>query len=89
MVKTARNIIICVLLLSCDGTQDTEDTDAMAPTPTGEVYICHSPGDTEHGRACSDRCLENKGSYCWLLSKESCEGDHQYQWQRENCHFFD
>ena len=30
-----------------------------------------------------------KNSFCWLIEKADCVGNLEYEWQRENCHFFD
>ena len=30
-----------------------------------------------------------ENSFCWLIERADCTGQHEYEWQRENCHFFD
>lgn len=89
MVKTIRNIAICILLLSCEDTENREGADAILDSSVGEIYICHNPGDIGHGKRCTNRCLITNGAYCWLLKREDCVGELLYQWQEENCHFFD
>mgnify|MGYP001327875406 CR=1 FL=1 len=59
------------------------------------VYICHNPESNQHGELCSRKCLNTpnyslEGSpFCWLLRKVDCAGDLTFEWQKQNCHFFD
>ena len=51
----------------------------------GRYEACHwVPDDTT---STSSRRAEN--SFCWLLERESCALPYKYDWQEENCHYFD
>jgi hypothetical protein len=86
-MKILRNTLLTIALLSCDGTQALHDPDQ----PSDELYICHSPHTPEHGKLCTDKCYEpgNPHTFCWLITRDSCNYEHQHEWQKENCHFFD
>ena len=84
-MKTLRNILLTMALLSCDGTQAIQDLEP----PPDELYICYSPETPEHGKLCTEECLSSPQAYCWLITRKNCNRVHQYEWQKENCHFFD
>ncbi|MBP04915.1 MAG: hypothetical protein CMA72_09060 [Euryarchaeota archaeon] len=55
------------------------------------VSVCYNIDSEEHGKPCSEACLElgNQHIFCWEMYPEDCRGQVAYEWQKQNCHFFD
>ena len=56
------------------------------------VWICHHPDSQYHNQECveevfPDGCyvLGDRTKFCWILSKEDCEGKLDKDWQIINC----
>tara|TARA_B100000963_G_C22151672_1_gene462086 strand:+ start:215 stop:490 length:276 start_codon:yes stop_codon:yes gene_type:complete len=90
-----KKLILFIFLVSCasNALQD-HDPDAFSPTPEG-VYVCHNPDTEQHGKLCSEECLNLKSQstegspFCWLLSESDCQDEPVLEWQKQNCHFFE
>ena len=85
-------LVAASTLLSC--TEDIAATRYGISTFDSEVWVCHNPKSEYHGHLCNDECYWVgqqlvESSYCWTLYREDCKPPLTYQWQRENCHFFD
>ncbi len=92
----------CFLLFSCASEEEiskpshpsllkSEDTKEIKHSPD-QVSICHNPSSKEHKQECTDQCFEpNLGNYsfCWTLFASDCRYPLVYDWQKQNCHFFD
>lgn len=80
-----------LLLFACTDENPVYDLDVSIDT-TKQVEICHNPESISHKRLCDFTCfVPNLGqnSFCWTLTREDCMQPYAYEWQRENCHFFD
>lgn len=84
-------IIFIILTISC--ADNFNSNHESGSSHEGEVWICHNPQSEYHGHICSDECywvgqLLVKNSYCWILEEEDCTPPLTYEWQDQNCHFF-
>jgi len=73
-------------------------------TALEEVWVCHNPQSELHGTACKAEVDVIRGhhqpcfwvnrkrvktSFCWHLKKEDCDGEIEWDWQRNNCHLLE
>ena len=90
-----RKIVFCFLLLACESAQQgspVQDAGETLDLGRTEFLICHNPASTEHGKECSEKCLDSKkesSAYCWPITRGDCQLDLGMSWQEENCHFFE
>lgn len=90
-----KKIVFCFLFLACDSpTTAPSGPDTLANMDAGlsEYLVCHNPTSPEHGKKCSEKCLDSEketSAYCWPITRADCELDLGMAWQEENCHFFE
>ena len=80
---------LLTLFLFCACSDVRESTDIVE----AEVWVCHNPDSEWHGSICNEECYwlgfqRSPTAYCWLLRDEDCSGVLEFEWQRDNCHFF-
>ena len=91
-----------ITLITGCGSLITDNDSYDPPTPgLEEVWVCHNPQSELHGTACKAEvdiyrghhqpCFwvnrkRSKTSFCWHLKKGDCEGEPEWDWQRNNCH---
>jgi hypothetical protein len=89
------SLLFGVMLLSCGLEENSAFEDQSKKTEknqTNQIQICHNPESSNHRQVCNSKCFEpnlGSSSFCWTLKKSDCLGAQDYDWQRENCHFFD
>ena len=85
--------LFCFLFLSCmDSNHNYEMQEKTTTKQRMQIEICHNPESSSHKLECTADCFEpnlESYSFCWTLKKEDCVKPLEYQWQRENCYFFD
>ena len=84
-------IILLVIFVSC-GPLESENVSYVEPdSGLSEVWVCHNPWTDHHGGLCTPGCLESGSAnkYCWLLTREDCEGELSIQWQKDSCRLLD
>ena len=86
-----KKVLLALLLASCMPVEDFQEPQV---DPLDHVWVCYNPNSEWHGSTCNEECYwvgfeRSRESFCWLLEKESCTGDLELQWQRENCHLLE
>ena len=97
MINKKRIMAFSFMFAACTAPNELlEDADDLEnyslPTTPHQIEICHNPESTQHGALCSDECFIpnlQEFSFCWTLEASDCSLPLEYQWQTDNCHFFD
>ena len=82
--------LIFLLTVSC--AEDSSSNHSEYNESEDHVEICHNPLSKHHKEICTEQCFvpnQELYSFCWTLKKSDCVLPLEYQWQQENCHFFD
>ena len=86
-----KNIILTVLFFAISCTSENLNNTNQNEKKES-VYICHNPNSQNHRKICTEQCFVpnlDEYSFCWELKLSDCESPLLYEWQHENCHFFD
>ena len=86
-------ILALLFLLGCGEVLPSEPNPDMKlkDEEIDEVSICYNIDSQYHGQACSRECFDqyDESEFCWTLDADDCQRPFKFDWQHENCHFFD
>jgi len=80
-------LVLSFILVGCQPFTEEGLSHEGLNEPLSEVWVCHNPHSSHHGKVCSDECFAPGAphKYCWLLTSEDCTGNRQLEWQVKSC----